>query len=53
MNLPIELIKYSLLGIVGIVMCFKVFQLTKRLVKKWKNKEDDFGLEKITDYDEL
>ena len=40
MSLPIELIKYTLLGIVGIVMCFKVFQLTKQMVKKWKNKDD-------------
>ncbi len=46
MNLPIELIKYGLLAIVGIVMCFKVFELTKKLVKKWKNKdEDDFDMD--------
>ncbi len=48
MNLPIELIKYGLLAIVGIVMCFKVFELTKKLVKKWKNKdEDDFDLDNL------
>ena len=41
MNLPIELIKYGLLAIVGVVMCFKVFEFTKRIVKKWKNKDDD------------
>ena len=46
MNLPIELIKYGLLAIVGIVICFKVFELTKKLVKKWKNKdEDDFDMD--------
>ena len=54
MSLPIELIKYGLLAIVGIVMCFKVFQLTKKIVKKWKNKdEDEFGLEKISEFDAL
>ena len=54
MSLPIELIKYGLLAIVGIVMCFKVFQLTKKMVKKWKNRdEDDFGLERIGEYDNL
>ena len=48
MNLPIELIKYGLLAIIGIVMCFKVFELTKRMVKKYKNKDDDdFDIDKI------
>ncbi len=53
MNLPIELIKYGLLGIIGIVMCFKVFELTKKMIKKWKNKDDDIDLEKISEYDTL
>ena len=53
MNLPIELIKYGLLAIVGVVMCFKVFEFTKRIVKKWKNKDDDsnFGNLDITEKD--
>ncbi len=54
MNLPIELIKYGLLAIIGIVMCFKVFELTKRMVKKWKNKDDyDMDLTKIPKFDDL
>lgn len=54
MNIPIELIKYGLLTIVGIVMCFKVFELTKKMVKKWKNKDDyDIDLTKIPKLDRL
>ena len=54
MNLPIELIKYALLAIIGIVMCYKVFILTKRMVKKFKNKDDyDTDLTKIPKLDRL
>ena len=54
MDIPIELIKYVLFGIIIIVAGFKLFIFTKDMVKKLKNKkDDDFSLEKIADFDEL
>ncbi len=54
MNIPINLIKYVLFGIILIVMTFKVFELTKRIVKKWKNKnEDDLDLKDIDMFETL
>ena len=52
MTLYIEIIKYALIGIIGIVICLRVFQLTKKLVRKWKDK-DDIDLTKITEFDTL
>lgn len=53
MNLPIELIKYTLFAIIIIVMCFKVFELTKRMVRKWRDKDDDINLKDLEKFDTL
>lgn len=40
MSLPIELIKYGLFAIILIVMSFKIFTEVQKIVKRFKNKDN-------------